>query len=326
MSPWTGIFVLCIIPGISASGIQIALLKKNSQNAAIGRITAFYIGVFYGIISMAKMILDGGKLTLPESFEEIVPTTYLHYLVPLVILSIIIPCIASFVFRKISLSDLFSMSNSIAFGILAVGFIITSRISNAFYVIAVLISILIAFGVILFYKGEISYCTAKDIPRRIGYTIPPTLLYVVTAILTLPGTLFLSNMSEFKIIPSSFANAICTGAIVIFLIIAGAGALLLTWRQLEFFYTILFAVTLAGYIQNMILNGYMMSMDGGAQTWPGIQLWGNTIIWIILGGGYFIFEIFFAQKCGKSLSCNLYLPLSGTNRILRLPCLHEYKR
>ena len=299
MSPWTGIFVLCTVPGILASGIQTALLKKFGKTAVIGRIVVFYIGIFYGVLSLVKMILDGGKLTLSESFTEILPATYLHYLVPLVVLSVIIPCIISFIFRKINISDLLSLSDSVIFGILAMGYIIMGRISNAFCVITMFVGILSALGGILFYKGEISYCSVKDMKRRIGYTVPPALFYVVTVILSLPGTLFLNNYSEFMIIPSSFAKALCTGAIVNFVIIAGAGALFLTWRQLELFYTILFAITLSGYIQNLILNGHMISMDGGTQTWQGIRLWGNTFIWIILVGGIILLKIFLQKNVSK---------------------------
>ena len=299
MSPWMGILVLCTIPGILATGIQIALLKRFGKQTAIGKIIVFYLSIFYGTLSLVKMILDGGQLTLPESFAEILPATYLHYLVPLIVLSIIIPFIVSFIFRSIDISNLLSLADSIIFGILAMGYIIIGRISNAFCVITMFVGTLTALGIILFYKGEISYCSVKDIKRRIEYVVPPTLLYVVTVVLSLPGTLFLNNYSEFMIIPSSFAKAICIGAIVSFVIIAGAGVLILTWRQLELFYTVLFAITLSGYIQSLVLNGHMISMDGGTQTWQGIQLWGDTLIWIILIGGIALLKIFVHKNVTK---------------------------
>ena len=290
MSTWAGICVLCTAPGILAAGIQTALLKKNGKKTSIGRIVVFYIGFFYGVLSLVKMILDGRKLTLSESFTEILPATYLHYLVPLIVLSIIIPFIVSFIFRSVNISNLLSLTDSVIFGILAMGYIIIGRISNAFCVITMFVGTLTALGIMLFYKGDISYFSAEDIKRRIGYAVPPTLLYVVTAILTLPGTLFLNNLSEITIVPSSFAGALLPGALVYFVLIVGLGILLLTWRQLELFYTVLFAITITGYIQSMLLNGHMVAMDGGRQTWQGAQLWLNTFIWIILVAGILLLK------------------------------------
>lgn len=282
MSPWTGIIVFCTVPGILAGILQILLLKKFGKTGSTYRIIVCYICLFYGILSLIKMILDNGKLTLAESFADIVPSTYLHYLMPLMLMAVIIPCLMYFIFRSTDISGLMSLFDSVMFVILALEFIIMDRISNTFYVITLLISVLAALWGIFFYKGEISYFSRDDLKQRLKYATPPTLLYVVIVILSLPGTLFLNNRSEITIIPSSFARALLIGAVVYFVLTVGLGTLLLTWRQLELFYTVLFAITIAGYIQSMLLNGHMLAMDGGRQTWQGTQLWVNTLIWIIL--------------------------------------------
>lgn len=299
MSPTAGIIILCTIPGISAGILQVFLLKKRGKSGSAYRIIVCYIGLFYGILSLIKMIIDSGKLTLAESFADIVPSTYLHYLIPLIFMAVIIPCLIYFIFRNSDVSGLMSLLDSVMFVILTLGFIITGRISNIFYVAAMIISSLIALWGFLSYKGEISYFSRDNLKQRLKYAAPPTLLYVVTVILSLPGTLFLNNLSEITIIPSSFARALLTGAVVYFVLIAGLGILLLTWRQLELFYTVLFAITIAGYIQGMLLNGHMVAMDGGRQTWQGAHLWINTLIWVILVAGILLLKALVHKDVAK---------------------------
>lgn len=310
MSPWAGIIILCAVPGISAGILQFFLLKKNGKSGNIYRIIVCYIGLFYGILSLVKTLLDSGNITLAESFEDIIPTTYLHYLIPLIPMAVITPYLISRILRNTDISGMMSLFDSFMFAILALGCIITGRISNIFYIIALIISILSALGVTFFYKGEIVYLSRDDWKQRVIYAAAPTLLYVVTVILSLPGTLFLNNRSEITIIPTSFARALLVGAAVYFILIVGIGVFLLTWRQLELFYTILFAVTLSGYIQSILLNGHMMYMDGTKQTWQGGALWINMLVWVILTAGILLLKVLLHKNVAKvyCLIC-IYLSL-----------------
>lgn len=51
------------------------------------------------------------------------------------------------------------------------------------------------------------------------------------------------------------------------------------------FSRILFALTLAGYLQNMFLNGYMVQMDGTVQTWSAGLRFANSVIWLVIIAG-----------------------------------------
>lgn len=299
MSPAVGVIILCAVPGLLAGILQIFLLKKLGKSGSAYRIIVCYIGLFYGILSLVKMILDSGKFTLAECFEDIVPSTYLHYLIPLMLMAVIIPCLLYFIFRNADISGLMSLFDSVMFVILAPGFIIMGRISNIYFTAALIISVAAALWGTFCYKGEISYFSRDDLKQRLGYAVPPILLYVVTVILSLPGTLFLNNRSEITIVPSSFAGALLTGAVVYFVLIVGLGILFLTWRQLELFCTVVFAITIAGYIQSMLLNGHMVAMDGGRQTWQGAQLWINALIWMILTAGILLIKAFVHKDVAK---------------------------
>ncbi len=281
-SAYTGIIVLCALPGILAGLIHLFLSKKQNKTVRPGRITVFYVGIFYGLLSAVKMVFDGGSATLPESFQDIVPATYLHYMIPLLCLAVMLPIMAHLVLRRLDLSRFMSLTDSLMFFILALFFVVSNRICHYFYVAAILVSIVAALVVSIRYQGEISYCSKSDLKQRLQYAVPSTLFYVVTVILSLPGTLFLNNRTEILLPPSSFAKALLVGAGIYFCVIAGAGILLLTLRQLEWFYTLLFALTFVGYLQNMFLNGHMTSMDGKMQSWGNVQVWGNALIWILL--------------------------------------------
>ena len=310
MSPAVGIIILCAVPGILASILQIFLLKKHGKTGSIYRIIFCYTGLFYGILSLVKLIIDSGKLTLSESFADIVSSTYLHYLIPLMLMAVIIPCLIYFIFRNADIFGLISLFDSVMFVILALGFMIIGRVSNTYFVTALTISALASLWGTFCYKGEISYFTRDDLKQRLKYAAPPTLLYIVTVILSLPGTLFLNNQSEITIVPSSFARALLIGATAYFVLIVGLGILLLTWRQLELFCTVLFAITIAGYIQSLLLNGHMLAMDGGRQTWQGAQLWINTLIWFILVAGILLLKTLVHKDIAKVYrAISIYLSL-----------------
>lgn len=192
MSPAVGIIVLCTIPGILAGILQNFLLKKRGKIGSLYKIVVCYIGLFYDTLSLVKMIVDSGNLTISESFADIVPSTYLHYLIPLMLMAVIMPCLTYFIFRNADISGLMSLFDSVMFVLLAFGFIIMNRISNTYFITVLIISVLAALWGIFIYKGDISYFSCDDLKQRLKYAAPPTLLYVVTIILSIPGTLFLN--------------------------------------------------------------------------------------------------------------------------------------
>lgn len=299
LSAYIGITALCVLPGILACIIHLYLSKRQNHTVSPGRIAVFYSGIFYGFLSAVKMVLDGGNATLPESFRDIVPATYLHYIAPILFLAFILPILAHLLFRNLDLSRFMSLADSLTFTVLALGFVISNRVCHYFYMGAVFVCVLSAFVVTLRYHGEILYVSKNNLRQRIQYAVPSTLFYVVTVLLSLPGTLFLNNREEIPFAPLSFAKALLIGAVVYFCIIAGAGILLLTKRQLEWFYTALFALTFVGYLQNMFFNGHMTSMDGKMQEWESVQLWGNALIWILLLTGIILLKARLSIDVGK---------------------------
>lgn len=301
MATFAGIIMLCAVPGVLSGIFHIFLTKQVNIEKKINTI-AVYIGLFYGVLSFVQMILGHGPLTLAESFRDTVPITYLYYMLPLMLLSAIIPLLMKLLSRHADISGYFSLFSSVMFAILSLWFIVFNRIYSSFYVAVLLISALAAFWGINYYKGEISFFTKDDVKRRIQYAVPITLFHIVTAMIFLPGTLFLGNKSEISFSAASFIAALSAGTVIQIVLIAGVGILLLTRRQFDFVYTVLFALSLSGYLQNTLLNGHMEQMDGGRQTWQGAQLYINFLIWIILMVGILLIKRFVHKNVAKVYS------------------------
>lgn len=275
--------VLCVLPGMLSGILQMIVLRRPLCKGEGVRTVAAYIALFYGILSAVKTVFDGGRATLAESFGDAVPLTYLHYLIPLILLAVVLPGLDALVFRRTDLTRLLSLFDSFMCLFLLLAGVTVGRIGNALYLAALAVCASAALAVVLFYRGGgISFCTRDEMKDRLRCAAPSVLFYVVTIVLVIPGILFVSNDREIVFVPSSVARTLLIGALVCSLVLLCAGVLFLTQRQFELFYTLLFALTLAGYIQNLALNRNMLVMDGSRQTWSAMQCLLNLIVWIAL--------------------------------------------
>lgn len=295
MSAYIGIFILSVLPAGVSSLIHFLLVRKKGQNFSTVKTLFFYVTVFYSIISLVKMVFDGGRMTMVESFLDICAETYIHYMVPLLTISVAIPFL---LFRYTNFNKFIYLFDSFIFSFVAMALVVLNGISHSFYVSAMFVSMLATFAGIYWYKGEISYCSEKDLRRRVRYAVPIVIFNVLTVILFLPGSLFLNNRSEIPISSLSFMMALLIGSGVCFCFLLG-GIFLLTCRQFALFYTAIFALTLSGYIQNLLLNGHMMSMDGGMQSWSKPQAGFNILIWSGLVLGIFFLKLYVHKDMEK---------------------------
>lgn len=310
MVTFVAVILLCTVPGILSGIFHTLLLKESNLENKIKTIVV-YIGLFYGALSFVQMILGRGSMSLAESFRDASPTVCLYYILPFVLLSAIIPLLMKKISRYADISQYISLSASVMFAVLSLWFAVFNRIYNTFYVAVLLISALAAYWGINYYKGEISFFTKEDVRRRIRYAVPITFFYVATGMFFLPGTLFISNRSEMSFSGSSFAAALLAGTVIQMVLMAGVGIFLLTRRQFDFVYTVLFALSVSGYLQNNMLNGHMEQMDGGRQIWQGAQLYINFLIWIILIAGIVLVKRLVRKNIAKvySMIC-IYLCLA----------------
>lgn len=86
MQKYVIVAILCII----STGISYCVSMEKYKGI---QVIAFYGCIYAGVLSTIKVLLHNGNLSIFESFEEALPVTYLHYAVPLLALSILLPYI-----------------------------------------------------------------------------------------------------------------------------------------------------------------------------------------------------------------------------------------
>lgn len=286
-----GIVILCFIPALLSAVIHFFLNKEVGYKKNYVKDIVFYLFVFYGILSGIKFLLGESNNTLWESFTDIVPQTYAHYAIPIVIIVILCPIVLKIILkeRKEKVIDFF---DSMVFCIAFLTYVIEGRVSNLEYFIFFVFSGMISIGVCLLKKGEIGYCTTKEEKKkRFLYVFPILLLYTVTVLIYMPNELYLSNVRDFQFTYGSFLGVILIGSII-FIIIGICGSIFLaTNRQFEIFCYTIFILSFMGYIQGNFLNGALQALDGTKQIWSVSQKGINLVIWLVvtLGGGIILF-------------------------------------
>lgn len=288
------VLAMCIIAGIAAGCFQMVLWKKQELSRYSIKIIAFYIGVFYGVLSLLKVILGEKDMTLFESFGDISVRTYLHYTLPILIVGVVVPIIIKFIFRRKDGAHILSMWDACFFMIGAIIFAVTGRITNLMYLGIFAVSVVLT--LILEWKLEMK---EGVFTTKVKQTMPMVILFVITVVLYLPGEMYLNNIWEFHLFPGSYAGGLLLSAIVYLIVYTIGAAYFLTTIQVKLFSRILFALTIMGYLQNMFLNGYMLPMDGTVQTWALGKCLINGAIWIVLIAGILIAGARLRDKADK---------------------------
>lgn len=130
--------------------------------------------------------------------------------------------------------------------------------------------------------------------QRAGLTIPIVLLHIFMSFIYFPNELYLSNRNEFPIKYNVFFVTTVGAALVIFILCSTIILLISNEKVYRLCNVGLFALTIAGYIQSIFLNGALLSMDGSVQTWTVATRVLNGFIWIVIGS--ICFGVYFYKK------------------------------
>lgn len=284
MEMYVGVAALCIIPGMLA-----AFMHKRLERGSKFTIknVYFYCIINYGIMSFLKTLLGSGKRTLFSSFIDIESRTYLHYGLPLVIVSILLPIVIKAIFaqeKKVLFIQYFNSTFSFLTGLIFLGIgVITNACDIVICICTLIISVIAVFAV---REGN-GYQSGKR--ERILFILPIILLWTITVLIFEPNQLLLHNLEEFSIPFSKFFVIMLVEGAAVAVIYTLIGVFLLTERQLKAFGTIIFGISIAGYIQGNFLNGEMLLMDGTVQTWSSSQKVINSIVWLaVIAAAVFI--------------------------------------
>lgn len=274
------VLAICLIAGVAAGCFQMYLWRKQNPGKDKIKIFAFYASVTYGLLAFLKGILGSKDETLFESFSSISARTYLHYIPLILAAGIVIPVVLRYFLRKKDGAHMLSVWDSQFFTITAIVFAVTGKITNLMYLCILVISTVLTLAVE--WKLEMKDGTFAGKVKQIA---PPAAFWVITVVLCLPGEIYLNNIWEFSVTPWSYAGGLALSAAGYLTVYIFCAAYFLTNIQAKFFSRILFALTLAGYLQNMFLNGYMVQMDGTVQTWSAGLRFANSVIWLVIIAG-----------------------------------------
>lgn len=281
MQAYIGIFVLCVVSGAIACAINVVCNKNKLHISDIIKTFAFYVIVFYTVLSLFKALLGYGLVNLAASFNDVSWKTYLHYSLPLIVISVVMPLLLKKLLGE-KVSDFINLTLSINIGIYAVVYLIFGKNNNLLTVCIEAVSVVMALIIVFCYKKEVQYCTGQNVKSRLAIAVPVVLFWTIMMVLFLPNELYISNANEMIIPYRIFNRTLILGAMAYFVIYTVVLVYFLSERQFALVCELIFAITAAGYLQRTILNGKINVMDGSRQTWSALTVVVNAVIWLAI--------------------------------------------
>lgn len=283
MQAYIGVLVLCIISATVSCAIYSIQNRDRFNIDSLIKAFAFYIMMFYTILSLFKTVMGYGMLRLTDTFDDVSWKTYLHYSFPLIIIGIIAPLVIKKLLRE-KTSDFVNLTISVIVGIYSVVYLILGRINNLLSVCISFIGIILALIIVFCNKEEVQYCTRQNIKARLALAVPVMLFWTITMVLFLPNELYFSNINDMTILYRIFIRTLLLGALGYFAVYTILLVYFLTEKQFGFVCAVIFGLTFAGYLQGVVLNGKMNVMDGNRQSWPVMTMVVNAVIWLLIIG------------------------------------------
>lgn len=278
MEKYIGVLMMCSISGALAAGLHMLFIDKRRLRI---KNIYFYGVIFYGVISAMKALVGEGEKTLFTAFHDIESATYIHYGVPLAVMAVVFPLLIKLVLgeKQIRFIDMFVSVFSFIIGI---AFLAGGTISSYSVIIVCVTACLLSLAFALFYKGKTEFYSKAKTRERVFFILPILLLWTITVLIFEPNQLLLHNLEEFSIPYFQFLGMMLAEGVVLTVVYTLIGVFILSDRQLRLFGTIIFGVSVAGYIQGNFLNGEMLQMDGTVQTWSSMQKTINGIVWLVV--------------------------------------------
>lgn len=279
-----GVLSLCAIPTLISMLIQ--MYKKKYSLYQLGKLILFYLLVYSGIMSLIKILTDEGARRLVESFDEILPMTFVHYGIPYVVISVIAPFVLKWMFKEKLLEWIEKLLSIVLIEILCV-YLVTSKISNNCYVICIGVAAILAI-VMLIMKKQSIYCCKADWKKCGMPYLCAIAVYIVTVVLYMPNEMVITNPTEFLFSFWQHFEITVTGSLLLFGLFGILGLYLLSKVQIAWCTFGVFAWSVMGYLQAMLLNGKLQAMDGVVQKWSPASIGINLFIWIGIVGVFLV--------------------------------------
>lgn len=281
-----GIIILIVVLGI-ISGMIWYLLDKKQQNLKsiidYVRCIVFFSLFNYFVLSAVKTILGSSEDTLLESFWDILPMTYIHYGIPLLVLAIIFPVILKKLFKGTELYIVRNFDFCISL-LLIVQLLCLVTVSNLDFVIVYAISIVITVISVCTKFKKLVYIEKTDYKDSVKMAVPIVGLLVIMLGIYYPNELYLNNLGDFQPPYGQYFIILLLGSLLIGALIVACSMIFFPKKIYNLSMLVIFGVDVAGYLQSMFLNGKLQSLTGEEQVWQTGQKVVNIVIWIAIIG------------------------------------------
>lgn len=279
-----GIIILIVVLGIISGMICYILDKKQQSLKSIidyVRYIVFFSLFNYFVLSAVKTILGSGQDTLLESFWDILPMTYIHYGIPLLVFAIVFPIIFKKLFKGTELYIVRNFDFCISL-VLIIQLLCLVTISNLNFDIVYAVSA--AFAVISIFTKfkELVYLEKADYKESVKKAVPIVGFLVIMLGIYYPNELYLNNLDDFQLPYGQYFFILLIGSLIIGALIIICGVLLLPKKVYNISLLVIFGVGIAGYLQSMFLNGKLQSLTGEEQVWQISQKIVNIVIWLVI--------------------------------------------
>lgn len=269
------LLLICVTAVISA--VIFCLCAKNKINV---RTIVFFATITVFILSVIKYKLEGARLTLVQSFWEASLSTYIHYGIPLLIVSIISPVAIHFMLRGRAekIIDWQAVLSTIIF---SVSHLLFGKITNLVFIICFIIISFLTIILSHLYDERLIFLDIDTfyllLKKYWGILWLPSFLILFYY----PNELFITNVSEFANPVGSFEMILLIGMLLgVFALCCVIFTLPKKWMDIVV--SVVFAFSFAGYLQVMIFNGALGMMIGQHQQWETGKFLINAVLWLFI--------------------------------------------
>jgi hypothetical protein len=229
-------------------------------------------------VSSIKVILGEPDHTLLQSFWDIETKTYLHYGIILAIIAILLAVVMKLGGRYTE--KVVSGFDSCVFVLLPLLYIFARSVSNIHFCLCIIVSLILSIIIAIFYEKEYCFISGKDFINNFLDLIVGVGSYIFMVGIYLPCELFISNIDEFSVPFFEFFMILSVGSIIIAVLISALAIWVLPQNVIKIYSYVSYGLTIIAYVQVMVLNGELNSLDGQEQVWNNSTLAINLFIWV----------------------------------------------
>lgn len=282
--------LLFIIPAVISGFVVAKIINKRSltDNTMINKVTtlkiiAFFAVTYYSVYRLLKILGGRGHQGYFETVAQMdikaVINTYIRLGAVFVAL-----CLLTWFWLKDNFIKVINLQLSLFSLVFIVEYTITGKMpSNKIEGLIYVISFLVSFVWTIIFKKSPNYANAKEqYVARIKYAVPIMALWSALMLLVLPNELFFNNINEISI---TYSNYLLCSVVLFLLAFVPMSAFTIFFTSDNVFKLTcasVFGVSIAGYIQELVMNGDMFLMVGNTYEWEIARSIINFIIWLLI--------------------------------------------